>query len=161
MNKAIFLDRDGVINNPKNNYYVYRVEDFTINAGVIEALKYFTDRDYLLIVITNQGGISKEKYTREDVDKVHAYMEELLKSHDIDLTAIFYCPHHTKKEKCLCRKPEPLMLEKALAQFDIDPQQSWFIGDKKSDADAGRRAGINTIKVRKNQDLRKILKEIN
>lgn len=160
MNKAIFLDRDGVINHPKKHYYVYRVEDFEINKGVIEALQEWQDKDYLLIVITNQGGIAKGKYTKEDVEVVHRHMEELLGHHGIHLSAVYYCPHHTKIERCLCRKPEPLMLEKAMAQFDIDPGRSWFIGDKKSDVEAGLRAGVRTLKIRKNQDLRKVLDRI-
>lgn len=160
MNKAIFLDRDGVINHPKKHYYVYRVKDFEINKGVIEALQQLQDRDYLLIVITNQGGIARGKYTVQDVDLVHSHMEELLAHHGIHLSAIYFCPHHNKIENCLCRKPEPLMLEKAMAQFDIDPAQSWFIGDKKSDVEAGLRAGVRTIRIRKNQDLRKVLDRI-
>ena len=161
MNKAIFLDRDGVINNPKNNYYVYKIKDFSINDGVIEALQYFQEKDYMLIVITNQGGISKGKYSKEDVESLHKHMEEEFGLHGIHFSEIYYCPHHTKKENCLCRKPEALMIEKAMAQFDIDPEQSWFIGDKKTDIEAGQIAGVNTIKVRKNGDLRKILKKIN
>ncbi len=160
MNKAIFLDRDGVINNPKNHYYVYRIEDFEINKGLVEALKVLQDRDYMLIVITNQGGISKKEYSIEEVELVHRYMEDELAKQGIELTAVYYCPHHTKNEACLCRKPEPLMIEKAMARLDIDPDLSWFIGDKKSDVEAGKRAGVNTIKIRKNQDLRKILKKI-
>lgn len=160
MNKAIFLDRDGVINHPKKNYYVYRIEDFSINKGVFEALIELQEKDYLLIVISNQGGISKGKYSKKDVDQVHAYMVDELSKHDIYLTEIYYCPHHTRMEKCLCRKPEPLMIEKALARFEIDKERSWFIGDKKSDVEAGARAGVKTIKIRKNQDLRKVLKKI-
>ncbi len=160
MNKAIFLDRDGVINHPKKHYYVYRVEDFKINTGVIEALQHFQEKDYLLIVISNQGGIAKGKYTIADVDAVHSHMETVLGQHGIHLSAIYYCPHHTKVEQCLCRKPEPLMLEKAMAQFDIDPERSWFIGDKKTDVEAGLRAGVQTIKIRKNQDLRRVLDKI-
>jgi D-glycero-D-manno-heptose 1,7-bisphosphate phosphatase len=160
MNKAIFLDRDGVINHPKRNYYVYRIEDFRINSGVIEALQHFQEKDYLLFVITNQGGISKGKYTAEDVENVHAFMKEQLHDQGIYLSAIYYCPHHSSKENCLCRKPKPLMLEKAMAQFDIDPGRSWFIGDKKTDVEAGIAAGVRTIKIRKNQDLRKLLKKV-
>jgi len=160
MNKAIFLDRDGVINNPKKNYYVFRAEDFELNRGVIEALLELQERDYMLIVITNQGGIAKGKYTKADVEKVHRHMEQVLADAGIYLSAIYYCPHHNKKEKCLCRKPEPLMLERAMAQFDISPEQSWFIGDKRSDEEAGRRAGVKTLRIRKNQDLRKVVKKI-
>ncbi|MEX0983012.1 MAG: HAD family hydrolase [Bacteroidales bacterium] len=160
MNKAVFLDRDGVINHPKRNFYVYRIEDFIFNRGVIEALQYLQEKDYLLFVITNQGGISKGKYTRGDIKKVHAFMEEQLLGHGISLSAVYYCPHHPAKESCLCRKPQPLMLQKAMAQFDVDPGRSWFIGDKKSDVEAGVAAGVKTLKIRKNQDLRKILQRI-
>jgi D-glycero-D-manno-heptose 1,7-bisphosphate phosphatase len=160
MNKAVLLDRDGVINHPKKNYYVYRTEDFMINRGVVEALQYFQEKGYLLFVITNQGGISKKKYTLENVEQVHAYMEAELERHGVTLSAILFCPHHPKKENCLCRKPKPLMLEKALAQFDVDPSRSWFIGDKKTDVEAGIAAGVNTLKIRRNQDLRKVMRKI-
>ena len=97
MNKAVFLDRDGVINNPKKNYYVFRVEDFEFNKGVIEALQELQERDFMLIVITNQGGISKGKYTAENVETVHRYMEQQLSAHGIYLSEIYFCPHHTKR----------------------------------------------------------------
>lgn len=161
MNKAVFLDRDGVINNPFKNYYVYKEEHLVINKGVIEALQELQEKDYLLIIISNQGGISKGIYTIEQTDRVHQKLQQNLEMHGIHLSAIYYCPHHSKKEKCLCRKPEPLMLEKAMALFNIDPELSYFIGDKKTDMEAGKRAGIKPIRVRKNQDLRKILKKIN
>ncbi|MFC2090763.1 D-glycero-alpha-D-manno-heptose-1,7-bisphosphate 7-phosphatase [Bacteroidota bacterium] len=161
MNKAIFFDRDGVINNPKKHYYVFTEADFFLNKGVIESMKVLQEKDYLLIVITNQGGISKGKYSKTDVEKVHAYMINQLDAHGVFLSEVYYCPHHTKVENCLCRKPKSLMLEKAIARFDIDPEQSWFIGDKKTDIEAGKSAGVNTIKIRKNSDLRKILSRIN
>lgn len=161
MNKAIFLDRDGVINNPRKNYYVFRKEDFEVNKGVFEALKYFASKDYLLIIITNQGGISKGKYTKEDVELLHAHMESVFAEHKIYFSSVYYCPHHSKRENCLCRKPKPLMLEKAIARFDISADDSWFIGDKRTDIEAGRQAGLKTIKIRKNQNLLKILKKIN
>lgn len=161
MNKAIFLDRDGVINNPKKNYYVYKPEDFSINKGVKEALKYFQQKGYLLIVISNQGGISKGKYSKQDVELVHDFMEKEFANDNIALDAVYFCPHHPKNENCLCRKPAPLMIEKAIARFEIDPLKSWFIGDRKTDIQAGETAGLNTIKIRKNKDLRKILSKIN
>jgi D-glycero-D-manno-heptose 1,7-bisphosphate phosphatase len=161
MKKAIFLDRDGVINNPKKNYYVYKPEDFSINIGVKETLKYFQQKGYLLIVISNQGGISKGKYSKQDVKRIHDLMEKEFAKDDISLAAVYYCPHHPKIENCLCRKPSPLMLEKTLARFEIDPLKSWFIGDRKTDIEAGSKAGLNTIKIRKNKDLRKLIPLIN
>lgn len=161
MKKAIFLDRDGVINHPKKNYYVYKVEDLIINKGIYEALHFFQEKGYILIIISNQGGISKKKYTIEDVDKLHGYMEQQMLEKGIKISAIYYCPHHSINENCLCRKPKPLMLEKAMARFNIDRTKSWFIGDKMSDIEAGERAGVNTLKIRKNQNLMKFLHKIN
>ena len=160
MNKAVFLDRDGVINNPRKNYYVYKIEDFKLNPGVIESLKVLQEKDYMLIVISNQGGISKGKYTIEDVDRVHEHMENILSEYGVDLSAVYFCPHHPKKENCLCRKPHALMLEKAMARFDIDPRRSFFIGDRRTDVQAGEFAGLTTIKIRKNGDLRKVISQI-
>lgn len=160
MNKAIFFDRDGVINHPKKNYYVFKPEDFILNKGVIEFMSEMEERGYLLFVITNQGGVAKGKYSLEQVEHLHEYMKKLLSQHHIHITEIFVCPHHNKIENCLCRKPKPLMLEKAIAQFDIDPELSWFIGDKKSDVIAGEAAGVNTIKILKNKNLTKIISRI-
>lgn len=161
MNKAIFLDRDGVLNHPKKNHYVYRREDFELNIGVVEALRTWQERGFMLIVITNQGGVSKGAYSREDVEDVHRYMVELLENVGIEITEVYYCPHHPKLEQCLCRKPQGLMIEKGLARFDIDPEISWFIGDKKSDEEAGENAGVQTLRIRRNRDLRKIVNQVN
>ena len=112
MRKAIFLDRDGVINNEESNYYIFRTEEFFLNKGIAEALKEFRDRGYIFIVITNQGGISKSFYTHEDVKLVHEKMIHLLAEHDIELAEIYYCPHHSDNENCLCRKPKSISIEK-------------------------------------------------
>ncbi len=160
MEKVVFLDRDGVINNPHDNYYVHRIEDFVINPGIIEGLRTLRDRDFKFVIISNQGGISKGEFSVDDVDRLHDHLITEFESHGILFSAIYYCPHHHTIEKCLCRKPEPLMLEKAIAQLNIDPELSYFIGDKGSDIEAGKRAGVNTILIKKNQDIRKILDQI-
>lgn len=160
MKKVIFLDRDGVINDPKDHYYVYKIKDFVINRGLIEGLHTLQERGYEFVIITNQGGISRGEFSVEDVDKLHAHLVSEFRSQGIEFAAIYYCPHHHTIEKCLCRKPEPLMLEKAIATLDIDPEHSWFIGDKQSDIEAGERAGVNTILIEKNQDIREVLDQI-
>lgn len=157
MDRIIFLDRDGVINNPKENYYVYKIEDFIVNKGMIEGLQTLRDRGFNFVIISNQGGISKEEFSIEDVDNFHDHLVSEFQLNGIDISAIYYCPHHDSIEKCLCRKPKALMLEKAIAKLNIDPKQSWFIGDKESDIEAGKRAGVNTILIKKNQDIREIL----
>jgi D-glycero-D-manno-heptose 1,7-bisphosphate phosphatase len=160
MNKAIFLDRDGTINNNRDRYYIWLREDLRLNPGVIEALLELQSMGYLLIVITNQGGISKGEYSFGDVEALHEHLRSLLERSGVHLDEIYYCPHHESEEACLCRKPRPLMIEKALARFQIDPASSWMIGDAQRDVDAGKAAGLRTILVESNSDLREVLGKI-
>ncbi len=160
MNKAIFLDRDGVINSDKGHYYIYKIEDFKINKGIVESLKKFQENNYLLIIISNQGGVSKGIYTIEQVEEVHNYLKKYLKKYNIELTEIYYCPHHSSNEKCLCRKPNTLLLEKAIARFNIDVSASYLIGDGERDIEAGNKVGLHTIKINANENILKYCKLI-
>lgn len=156
MNKAVFLDRDGVINK-SNLYYTFKKEDFVFNEGIPEALKNFTEKGYLIFVITNQSGVAKKLYSNADVDSVHAYMITALKEHGVEIAEIYHCPHHPDFSKCICRKPDSLLLEKCIARFNIDCQRSFFIGDRQRDIDAAKKAGVNGILVDENSDIRKII----
>ncbi len=160
MNKAIFIDRDGTINSDVGHYYIYREEDFVLNEGIVETLKIFKDSGFLIIVVSNQGGVDKGEYTCKDVEKVHKKMRCLLAEYGIELTEIYYCPHHDKVQKCLCRKPLNLSIEKAIARFDIDRTQSWMIGDGERDIIAGKASGLNTLKIDKNDNLLKYIKTV-
>lgn len=160
MQKAIFLDRDGVLLNDAGRYYIYKTDDIIINNGVIDALKRITNLGFLLVVISNQGGIAKQIYTKEDVEKIHSELKRQFKIEGIDIKEYYYCPHHSDVEKCLCRKPEPLLIEKALARFNIDPNKSFMIGDNKRDIDAGKKVGLSCIKIKPNQNLLDILSQI-
>jgi len=151
--KAIFLDRDGVINDNSIAYYVYRIQDFKLNKGVLEALKCFSDKGYILIVITNQGGIAKKQYKEQDVDELHSYFINILKLNNIIISEIYYCPHHPEISKCLCRKPGTLLFEKAIANFKIDPKKSFMIGDSDHDIIAAEKLNIKGIKVKSNLNL--------
>jgi len=131
--KAVFFDRDGVVNDDTGHYYIHRTEDLRINPGVTETMRALADRGYLLFIITNQGGIARGIYTLADTVHFHEELLNRLALEKITVTDIYFCPHHHTVEKCLCRKPEPLMLQKALARYRIDPGSSWFIGDKQSD----------------------------
>lgn len=157
--QAIFLDRDGVINEERGEY-TYLIKDFRFNDGVFTALRMFQEAGYLLIVISNQGGIAKGMCTREDIDRLHRFMEDELMAENIRLTEIYYCPHHSDVEKCLCRKPGTLMLEKALARFGINPARSFFIGDHERDAQAAIKTGIKPVTIRPNQPLTEIMEQI-
>lgn len=152
MNRVVFLDRDGVVNVERGDY-TWKIEDFTLTAGLIPFLKAIYKKGYLVIIISNQGGIGKGVCTMEDVEKAHQYLKRELAKHDLYLTDIYYCPHHPNTGKCLCRKPEPLLLEKAIARYQVDIQYSYFIGDTQRDIEAGEKVGVKTIRVEPNEDL--------
>lgn len=152
MNKAAFLDRDGVINVDVLDY-TSKIKDFTFLPGVFDGLKLLQEKGYLLIVITNQGGIAKGLYTKEDVVVLHNWMCDEFQKQGITITAIYFCPHHDVSGKCLCRKPGSLMLEKAMARYNIDSTQSFFMGDKETDVQAAIGAGVRPVKVVVNSDF--------
>ena len=154
MNKAVFLDRDGVIN--KERGFTYRLEDFEILPDLIATLKKLQDAGYLLIVISNQSGIAKGLYTQVDVEILHSYLSETLRNHGVVLTEIYYCMHHPDIGQCICRKPDSLMIEKSLARFNIDPRQSYFIGDKERDVQAAQKAHVSGILIEANTSLQAI-----
>ncbi len=153
MNKAVFLDRDGVINRKGGSYYIWRIEDFILNEGVIDALKIFQEKGYLLIVITNQGGIARGVFSEEDLKRLNEYMIDLLKQHGIKLSAIYYCPHHPDVSLCECRKPGTLLFEKAIKDFDIDVKSSCMIGDSEVDIEAAKKMEIKGILIPVNGNL--------
>lgn len=152
MNKAVFLDRDGIIIKERGEYN-YKEDHIQIVEGIVEALKKLQDKGYLLIVITNQGGIGKGLYTHARLREIHRDLKSFFASYGIKIMDFYYCPHHPVTSACLCRKPDSLMLEKAMARHNIDPEASVFIGDNQRDIDAGVKAGVPTILVPGNADL--------
>lgn len=160
MLKAVFLDRDGVINSDIGHYYIYKPEDFIINEGFIDSLKLLKNNGFIFIVISNQGGVSKGIYHKNDVEAVHDELKTKLLKTGIDFHEIYYCPHHPEKEKCICRKPDSLMIEKALARFNIDPAKSFMIGDSDRDIIAATNAGVRGIKIQSNQNIKSIIDQI-
>jgi D-glycero-D-manno-heptose 1,7-bisphosphate phosphatase len=143
MNKCIFLDRDGVINIDHVDY-TYRLDHFFIIDGVVEALEKFKEAGYLLVIITNQSGISKGIYSYADVVRCHHYFQEQC-GYLID--GFYYSPYHEKYTNSLSRKPGSLMFEKAIARFDVDLSQSWMIGDKERDLIPARKLGLKCIHI--------------
>jgi len=152
MNKAVLLDRDGVINRERNDY-TFRIEDFEILPDVFDALLLLQKAGYLLIIISNQSGIGRGLFKIEDTEKMHAFLLEKLKKQDIHIEEIYYCVHHPETGSCLCRKPDSLNVEKALARFNIDPKLSYFIGDKERDTLAGEKVGVKGILIESNSSL--------
>lgn len=152
MQKAIFLDRDGVLIRERGDY-TWLLEDMQINEGVTEALKAYQDAGFLLIVISNQAGIGKGLYTKEEADFLHFHLKRFLSIKGVYIDEIYYCPHHPVSSKCLCRKPLSLLLEKAIARFGIDKSKSVFIGDAERDIEAGHSAGVHTFRLEVNGKL--------
>ena len=144
--KAVFLDRDGVINIEKD--YLYKIEDFEFIDGVFSSLKYLQDLNYKLFIITNQSGIGRGYYSQKDFDTLTLWMLEQFKQNDIKISQVELCPH-SPKDKCECRKPKTKMIENILENYpDIDLEKSWLIGDKSSDILCAKNAKIkNTIQV--------------
>lgn len=140
--RAVFLDRDGVIN--IDSGYVGNIEDFVFIDGVFEALKKLQEKGFLLIIVTNQSGIARGYYSEKEFLKLSEYMKKELKKAGVTITDIFYCPHHPN-EQCSCRKPEPQMILDAAKKYNIDLASSWLVGDKISDIEAGKRAGIKNL----------------
>jgi len=138
-NKAVFLDRDGIIN--VDTGYVHEIEGFTFQEGVFSVLKHLQSLGYLLIVVTNQSGIARGYYTQEDYQALTMHMVETLAQNGIGLSGVYHCPH-APDDGCACRKPKAGMLKTAQKEFNIVMRESWMIGDKDSDMLAGKNAGI-------------------
>ena len=150
--KAVFLDRDGVINIDKS--YVYKIEDFEFVDGVFEVLKEFLKRGYKLFIVTNQSGIGRGYYSEDDFFKLTSYMLDKLKEEGIEITKVYHCPH-SPELNCECRKPKPMMLLRAKDEFDIDMANSIMIGDKKSDMEAGKNAKVGkTIFIGEKKEIK-------
>ena len=145
--RAIFLDRDGVIN--VDNSYVSVVDDFEFIDGVIESMQILKEKGYLIVVITNQSGIARGYFTEEQFHTLTEWMDWSLADRGVDLDGIYYCPHHSEhgigkyKVDCECRKPKAGMINDAIEELNIDISNSILVGDKISDIQAGIAAGIS------------------
>ena len=143
--KALFLDRDGIIN--VDHGYIYKIEDFEFVDGIFDLVKLFSDAEYLIFVVTNQSGIGRGYYNEEDFTTLSNWMVEEFKKKNITIEKVYYCPH-SPEDKCLCRKPQTGMIEQALKDYPIDLPNSWLIGDKQSDIDLAKNANIqNSIYI--------------
>jgi len=139
--KALFLDRDGVINVEKN--YLYKKEDFEFIDGIFELCRYFAQKGYLIFVVTNQSGIARGYYTQEQFLELTAFMEQEFLNNGISIAKTYFCPHHPQiTGECSCRKPKPGMLLEAQKEFNVDVKNSLMVGDKERDIEAAHNAGV-------------------
>ncbi len=150
MAKAVFLDRDGVINKDPGGWtkyeYVTRWEDFHFLPGVFEALRKLNRSGMRTVVISNQAGVSKGFFSKKDLDEVTRRMTGDINKNGGNIEKVYYCIHKDE-DNCNCRKPKAGLLETAKQELGIDLNNSYFIGDTRTDVMAGRLAGCRTIFV--------------
>ena len=144
--KAAFIDRDDTI--AKDVPYCSDPKDFNLFDGVPESIRKLNDAGYLVILITNQSGIGRGKFTEETLNRIHDKMLREVEKGGGRIDDIFFCPHHPD-DKCQCRKPNILMGIRAVEKYDIDPRKSFMIGDSDADMEFGRRLGCKTVRVSK------------
>ena len=145
---TVFLDRDGTLNVEKD--YLYRFEDWEWIDGSLEALRILRENGFITIVVSNQAGIARGKFSAHDVDLLHSKVMLDLADKGAVIDDFYYCPYHpdfNNEQQCLSRKPNPGMLTKAVEKWNDDLSRSWMIGDKLIDVDAGKAAGVNTVLV--------------
>lgn len=150
MTKAVFLDRDGTINEEAG--YLHECDKIKFIPGTAEALRLLKEKGYLLIVITNQSGVGRGYYPIEDVYKVHQYMNELLRQYGAGIDGFYCCPH-VEEDKCACRKPMTGMYLEAQKDFDIDLKRSYMVGDKVTDILAAKELGCGVGLVFSGHDI--------
>ncbi|MDR1914905.1 MAG: HAD family hydrolase [Clostridiales bacterium] len=148
MNKAVFLDRDGVIN--EDTGYVFKTEDFRFKDGLFDFCKAAQEKGYLLFIATNQSGIARGYYSESDFLFLTNWMLGRFVERGVNINKLYYCPYHPDgigkyKRESLDRKPNPGMLFSARNEFNLDMRRSVLIGDKNSDMEAGRRAGVGSL----------------
>lgn len=149
--RAVFLDRDGTVNVEKD--YLYRIEEFSFETGVPQAIRRLKEAGWLVVVVTNQSGVARGYYAEEDVQRLHRHIENELAAYGASVDGWYYCPHHPAGEPpydvaCDCRKPLPGMLVGAARELDIDLAASWMVGDKLADVEAGLAAGCKVALLR-------------
>ena len=147
-NKALFLDRDGVIN--KDYGYVYEKNKFDLIDDIKILIKAAKEKEYKIIVVTNQAGIARGFFSENDFEKLTNYMKDIFSKDKCDIDAVYYCPYHSTEgvgkylKDSIDRKPNPGMFLKAKKKFNLDMNKSILIGDKISDIEAGYKSSVKT-----------------
>ena len=157
-NKAIFLDRDGVINKNRDDY-VKSTKELEIFSNIGKEILKLKMKGFLIIVITNQSVINRKIITIRELEEIHSTIQKFLIKSKTSIDKFYFCPHRPD-ENCDCRKPKPGLILQAINEFSIDVSKSWMVGDSKTDIQAGEKAGCKTILLKKNDSFTNILKII-
>ena len=158
MTKAIFLDRDGVINQERKDY-VKKLDEFRILDKTSDAINIIKNNGFLVIIITNQSAINRKLLSVETLNKIHEKLQSYLEKYDTSFDQVYFCPH-MPSENCECRKPKPGLIIQAVTDFKIDLSQSYMIGNSETDLQAARNAGCNGILLKKNQTLLEVIVDL-
>jgi len=159
LKKIAFLDRDGVVNIERGEY-TFEIKDFEFHPEIIAFLKELKKRDFQFILISNQGGIAKGLYSCEMVDDLHAHMQAVLVENGVPLLDQFYSPHHQDFGESLDRKPDSLMLERAIYRHNVKVSESFLVGDSERDIFAAAKVGVRGFKIEPNGSLLDILNHL-
>lgn len=151
MNKAFFLDRDGTLNVDYN--YVHTPKEWTWCDGAIDALRWMRQQDFKIIVVTNQSGIARERYTEQDVQHLHSWVDDQLAKRDLSIDDWYYAPHHPEHDPHQTyapedRKPGTGMFKKAAEKHNVDFSKSYMAGDKITDLKPAVKLGITPFFIR-------------
>jgi D,D-heptose 1,7-bisphosphate phosphatase len=163
MIRAVFLDRDGVLNSDPP-HYAHRLDQLELIPRSAEAVRFLKDNGYLLVIISNQSGVALGYYAEDQISVFNNALLKEIRKRGGDIDAIYYCPHHPDaiiekyKKNCNCRKPKPGMILRAAQEYDIDLKNSFVVGDKKGDIEAGKIAGCRTILVLTGHGADEVLK---
>ena len=155
MTKAIFLDRDGVINQERKDY-VKKLDEFIILDKTSDAINIIKNRGFLVIIITNQSAINRKLLSVETLNKIHEKIQSYLERYDTSFDGVYFCPH-TQSENCECRKPKPGLILQAVIDFQIDLSESYMIGNSETDIHAAKNAGCKGILLKKDQTLLEVV----
>ncbi len=158
MTKAIFLDRDGVINQERKDY-VKKLDEFRILDKTSDAINIIKNRGFLVIIITNQSAISRKLLSVETLNKIHEKLQSYLEKYGTSFDGVYFCPH-IPSENCECRKPKPGLIVQAVTDFQIDLSQSYMIGNSETDVQAATNAGCKGILLKENQTLLEVVMDL-
>jgi len=157
-NKAIFLDRDGVINKKRDDY-VKSIDELEIFPNVGEGISSLKKMGFLIIVITNQSVINRKIITVKELEKIHSSIQNNLKEYSCNIDRFYFCPH-IPNENCDCRKPKSGLLLQAITDFSINSSKSWMIGDCLTDIQAGEKVGCKSILLKDDLSFLEVIKKI-